>query len=310
MAAVEADVGAAVSPSAGSRWCGALSLRFANRGARTVIAHRRHEGPFCVQRPFYPGDGACHVYLLHPPGGLAAGDELRLDVEVEPGAAALLTTPASTKFYRSAGAPSVQAQALRVAARASLEWLPLDTILFGGSRARIATDVYLEPGAHFLGWEVTTLGRPLSGDSYATGTLEQRTNIYLGSDDGHPEPLLLERMRWRAGDAMLGAPWGLAGFGVCGALYAYPADEHLLALVRERLGAAAPSIESLPAAGPAAVPASVEALYGATLLGALLVVRCLARETEAMRTALERVWSALREPVVGRVAHAPRIWKT
>jgi len=299
MAAVESDVGAG--------WRGALALRFAHARERTVIARRRHEGPFCVQQPFYPGDGVCHVYLLHPPGGLAAGDELSLDVEVERGAAALLTTPASTKFYRSDGAASVQTQALRVADGASLEWLPLDTILFGGSRARITTDVHLERDARFIGWEMTVLGRPLSGDHYAAGTLEQRTHIHLGA-----EPLLLERLRWRAGEPLLTAPWGLAGFGVGGALYASPADDRLLALVRERLGAATPSIESLPAAGPPRKVAgeSREARFGATLLGRLLAVRCLAREPEELRTKLEQVWSALRPAVVGREPHAPRIWKT
>src|SRR5690349_10155170 len=104
MASVEAD-------AVGS-WRGALSLRFASTHARTAVASRRHEGPFCIQQPFYPGDDVCHVYLLHPPGGLAAGDELLLDVDVDTGAAVLLTTPASTKFYRSDGAPSVQAQTL------------------------------------------------------------------------------------------------------------------------------------------------------------------------------------------------------
>ena len=67
-----------------------------------------------MQRPFYPGDGVCH--LPAPAGGLVGGDELVLDVDVEPARAALLTTPAATKFYRSDGAPSVQRQTLRVAA--------------------------------------------------------------------------------------------------------------------------------------------------------------------------------------------------
>ena len=64
-----------------------------------------------------------------------------------------------------------------MAAGATLEWLPLDTILFGGSRALIETDVELAPGARFIGWEQLSLGRPLSGDRYATGTLEQHTRI-------------------------------------------------------------------------------------------------------------------------------------
>ena len=70
---------AAVESEATRRtWRGELTLKFAATARGTVVQERRHEGPFCIQRPFYPGDGACHVYLLHPPGGLAAGDELDL----------------------------------------------------------------------------------------------------------------------------------------------------------------------------------------------------------------------------------------
>ena len=53
-------------------WEGSLSLAFERRGARTVLARNRHHGPILVQSPFHPGDGACHVYVPHPPGGLVA----------------------------------------------------------------------------------------------------------------------------------------------------------------------------------------------------------------------------------------------
>jgi urease accessory protein len=285
MAAVEAYVAA---PGA---WHGALTLRFASAPGKTVVAHRRHEGPFCIQQPFYPGDGVCHVYLLHPPGGLAGGDRLILDTRIDDAASVLLTTPASTKFYRSDGAPSVQRQTLRVAAGASLEWLPLDAILFGGSRADIATDVQLHPAAKFIGWEMTALGRPLSGDRYSTGALEQRTRIYIGD-----EPQVDERLCWRVGDPILRAEWGLAGFGVLGALYAYPADARLLALARERLCAHPHPPQEQRAA--------------ATLLGRLLAVRYLGNRPEPLRTQFEDLWAAIRTAVVAREPSAPRIWKT
>lgn len=288
---------AAVEPLDQRFWRGTLSLGFAASTRGTVVVGRRHEGPFCIQRPFYPGDGACHVYLLHPPGGLAAGDQLVLDVDVAPGAGALLTTPAATKFYRSDGPASVQHQTLRVAAGATLEWLPLDTILFGGSRARIDTEVSLSPGARFIGWEQFSLGRPLSGDRYTTGKLEQHTRITLDED-----PLLIESLRLAAGDWQLSADWGLASFGVCGALYAYPVHDPLLVRVRERLGAATPSYEKPRSGG--------SLRCGATLLGELLVVRCLATEPEPLRNLLETLWCDLRPDVIGRAPSVPRVWRT
>jgi urease accessory protein len=290
MAAAETEA------AAHARWRGALALELAPVVGTTAVTRRRHEGPLTIQRPFYPGDGTCHVYLLHPPGGLAAGDVLDLDVEIATGGAALLTTPAATKFYRSDGAPSVQRQKLRVAAGASLEWLPLDTILFGGSRAVIETDVELAPGARFIGWEQLSLGRPFSGDYYAAGTLEQHTRIACGAD-----PLLLESLRFAAGDRLLTAACGLQSFGVCGVLYAFPASDPLLVRVRTRLGAATPSPEP---------QTSTQMRCGATLLGELLVVRCLAREPEALRNLFETLWCDLRPGVLSRNASPPRVWRT
>jgi urease accessory protein len=278
-------------------WHGRLTLEFAAHAGRTRIAARRHEGPFCIQRPFFPGDGVCHAYLLHPPGGLAGGDELALEVACEPESHVLLTTPAATKFYRSDDAPSVQRHRLRVAAGATLEWLPLDTILFGGSRAVIETTVALERDARFIGFEQLSLGRPLSGDHYATGSLEQRTRF-----DVDDEPLLIDTLRWRAGDRLLDADWGLAGFGVCGALYAYPANARLLAPIRELLDAVTPFPDTTTRRG--------DLQAAATLLDRLLVVRCLARDPERVRMLLEALWTSLRSEVIGCAPSPPRIWKT
>lgn len=296
MAAVESSAG-------GARWRGVLRLSFAAEGGRTYVARRRHEGPFCIQQPFYPGDGACHVYLLHPPGGLAGGDELVLDAHAASGAAALLTTPASTKFYRSDDLPSTQVQTLRVAADAALEWLPQDTILFGGSRAVLKTEVELDASARFIGWEMTALGRPLSGDRYVTGSLDQSTSICVAG-----EPLLLERLRFAANDDVLAAKWGLAGFAVVGTLYAWPASAAALDEARRQLGTAPVTFDELPAHANHAAPA--DRRCGATLLDQLLVIRCLARQPEALRNTFARLWTALRPAVLGRAPSVPRIWTT
>ena len=77
-----------------SSWLAQLELVYAKRHDKTVITQRQHIGPLTVQRPFYPEAEVCHTYVLHPPGGVVGGDQLTLNVTVESGAHALITTPA------------------------------------------------------------------------------------------------------------------------------------------------------------------------------------------------------------------------
>ena len=241
-----------------------------------------------VQRPFYPGDGACHVYMLHPPGGLARDDRLEVHVDVCGGGNALLTTPAATKVYRSPAESSVS-QDLVLGPGCGLEWLPQETILFGGSRYRARTRVRLAPGARFTAWEIVTLGRRASGDDYDTGAARLETRIDVGE-----EPRLVERLAWdRAADEsapVLAAPWGLGGNPTLATYYAYPADADTLDRARHLIG-------------------DCEAT-GATLLDDLLVVRMLAGEVERVRTVLANLWQGLRRTVSGLAPSPPRVWAT
>ena len=94
---------------------------------RTILSRRSHRGPLMVQRPFTPeGPELPHVYLLHPPGGIVAGDTLAIDARLGEGCHALLTTPAAAKVYRSRPAAdrSRQVQRLSAGPGSSLEWLP------------------------------------------------------------------------------------------------------------------------------------------------------------------------------------------
>jgi len=233
--------------------------------------------------------------VLHPPGGLAGGDELALDLGVAAGASALVTMPASTKFYRSIGAPSLLTNRLEVRSGGSLEWLPTETILFGGSSARLATEVHLDSGAVFVGWEALALGRPLSGDHYATGGFEQRLDVYV---DGRP--VLLDRLAAQAGDVSLAAPWGLNGRLNSATLLAFPADVALLEQVRAAIERCADSRDSGVGRGR----------DGATIVDGLLVLRLLGDRPSGLREKLEAAWRALAPALLGRAAAPPRIWKT
>ena len=62
-----------------------------------------------MQKPLYPeGKAVCQTILLHPPSGIAGGDQLHIPARVGPQAHAQITTPGAGKWYRSGGADASQ----------------------------------------------------------------------------------------------------------------------------------------------------------------------------------------------------------
>lgn len=273
-------------PSTSAGWQARLRLVFARRHDKTVIAQREHLGPLTIQRPFYPEQDVCHAYVLHPPGGVVGGDQLQLQVQVQAQAHALVTTPASAKFYRSAGAVARQTIELDVASGAVLEYLPQDTILFDACRVNTVTRIRLAKTARFAGWEILCQGRPASGEGFHSGQCRQAYELYRDN-----RPLLIERTSLVGDSPLQSARWGLAGYPVIGTFLVSDADAELLAVARE-------------------VMADSEGLFSASLISGVLVCRYLGRQGLYARDCFARVWQAIRPGWIGRAACRPRIWDT
>ena len=296
-------------PGERSGWLARLDLEFAVQGTRTVLARRAHEGPLVVQRPFYPEGDVCHVYLVHPPGGVVGGDTLELRAQVRDGAHALITTPAATKFYRSEARVARQLQDIALDA-ATFEWLPQETILFPDAYANIATRVRLGERSKFIGWEIVCYGRPASGLKYASGRAHQDFELWLND-----VPLVLDHLRLNGASESMQARFGLAGHTVLGTMFAYPADDALLELARS-VSLATGVGTSLAGTGTQLAEASPvgAAANGAhiacTKVDGVLVCRAVGSQADAVRRALSSIWSLIRPHVAGRVAMPPRIWST
>jgi urease accessory protein len=271
-------------------WHAELHLRCGQRsgpaGPRTVLARKHQLGPLTLQRAFHPEGAPCHLYLLHPPGGVVGGDALEIRLDVDAGAAVLATTPGAAKFYRSAGMTAQQDQVLRVAPGGVLEWLPQPAILFPGACLRSRTEVRLDGDARFIGWDIMSLGRPVIGERFEHGELD--TELWLLRDG---RPLLADRLRV-AGGRDLDRPTGLRGRAVVGTLVATGADAADLDAARAVAGDAA------------------QALTGVTLLEDVLVARGLTDTTEPVQRLFCALWEALRPRLLARAATRPRIWAT
>ena len=273
--------------SSDSGWCANLSLGFSGREDKTIISHRKHQGPLVIQKPFYPEGEVCHVYLLHPPGGVVGGDQLTLNVDVNKTGHALVTTPAAGKFYRSDGRVAKLKQNLRVEAGSTLEWLPQETILFSGCEVNMQTIVQLEGNAQCIGWEILCLGRPASGELFDKGRARQHFEIWRDN-----KPLMLDRSQLAGNDDVLIAKWGMQGYTVTGTMMVVNANKAMLDHLREHQ------------------PKLQDGLFSATLIKDVLVCRALAHQAEYIRFAFIDVWKELRVDLLGRSACEPRIWST
>ncbi|NLG78050.1 MAG: urease accessory protein UreD [Xanthomonadaceae bacterium] len=265
-------------------WRADLRLRFAARGAQTHLVERSHLGPLIVQRPFYPEEGVCHVYVLHPPGGVVGGDALSIRVNAEHGTNVLLTTPAAAKFYRSQGAIARQDQSIDIAG-ACVEWLPQESIFFSGARVRSTTRVRVKGASRFIGWEIACLGLPARSDDFEAGALQLGFELEV---EGVPR--VIDRLRIEGDSVAPTAVWGLNGCRAIGTLLAYPATRVLIERVREY------------------VPQDVE--MALSLVDDVLVCRALGQQAEPVRGALTRIWTISRPALMNRESLVPRIWRT
>ncbi len=273
-----------------SPWRATLDARFEWVENRTFIGDRRHCGPLQILKALYPeGSSICHATILHPPGGLAQGDELALDFHVGPCAQVVLSTPAATKWYKTPGGWSRQRVSLRAGRKSRLEWLPQENILFDQSCPRMDLKITVADDACALGWDMFSLGRRAAGESWHKGLLELKSEIVR--EDG--ELLWVDQAVLPAHPDVLNADHILAGFPSFGTLWAY---------------------------GPNCTPALAQGMTcpwndqirsGATCLpGNVLLIRAVSRQMEALRTAMTN-WRTDLRPIVLGVLPAPlRLWST
>ncbi len=282
-------------------WQAQLALKLAYHQAthsakgKTCLSRCRHHGPLYVQKPFYPeGDDLAHLYLLHPPGGIVSGDHLHISVDVEEGAKSLITTPGAARIYRARDDRALQQQTVNItiAENASLEWFPLETIVYNDADVCLSNRIELEDNARFIGWEITCFGLPASEQWFKQGSFEQQYQIFyqgrplfidrLCINDSNREQLLQAQVAMQAKT--------VSGFFILSRL---EKDESLMEKLRACIALLA-----------------MQQRVAITHVGDCLIARYLGDSAEQARKVFTEIWRIARPLLLKREACAPRIWLT
>lgn len=275
-------------------WCAGLDLGLERLGDRTVLARSVHTGPLRVQKPFSQPDGSCHIYILHPPGGVVGGDRLQIDIKAAARTCSVFTSPSAGRFYRCDEHQADQSliTGIELGAGAHLEWIPQETIFYEGARASIASHVAMQASSTYLGWEVQSLGRRASGEKFCKGAFSQALTIACEDKLLHRERLVVDSKDFQH------SPVGLNQAFVVGTLVAATAtttgslEKQALADIARSLGT--PN-------------------WGVTQKERLVLVRYLGESAEQCRDGFEHVRETLTDlELFNSIAQTrrPRIWNT
>ena len=273
-----------------SGWSATLNVRVETDQAGTRLVERRHTGPLQIQKPLYPeGPKICHLTILHPPGGLAEGDDLDLRFELGESTHTVVATPAATKWYKTPTGSARQRVTFQLQENAKLEWLPQENIIFNQSHAQTELIVTAAENSVVLGWDMFSLGRRAAGESWKTGILKSKTQ--LARSDG--TLLWAEQALLSAGSGALQATQVLNGFPVFGTLWA--CSKSCSSELSQELNC----------------PFNPRIHSGATCLpGNILLIRAVSYQIELLRNTMINWWVTLRSILMGVSAAPLRIWST
>lgn len=256
---------------------GGVRVGFGSTRRGTVPLTIAESGGYRVRFP-RTGEGV----LINTGGGMTGGDRMSVDVSVQAGANAVITTQAAEKIYRSDGPDTGIAVSLALDPGANLAWLPQEQILFDGARLRRTLDVTMASDASLTLVESVVFGRLAMGESIASGAFRDRWRV---SRDGRL--VLAEDVRLDGDMGRVLHRRAVASGGRALATFVFIAPN-----AERRIDEARTALDGAPCE------------CGATAFDGMLLARFLAADPQALRSALSRFIERFRGTPM------PRSWQT
>jgi urease accessory protein len=159
-------------------------------GSRSVVRRCFATSPLRILTPRNHGHAAW-AFTSTLGGGLVDDDRIRLHIEVEAGAAAVLSTQGETRVYRSPRGCQSELVA-RVEDDALLAVLPDPTVCFADARYSQRTEIALAPKGALVFADTLVAGRSARGERWAFRRYAAELTLRIGERVALAESVLLD----------------------------------------------------------------------------------------------------------------------
>lgn len=164
---------------------GYLRLVFKNR-SRTILAEQLARAPFHVQRAIYSDALLPHmayVYMMSTAGGTLGGDSHNIHITMKENSTAHVTTQGASRIYGTHAAKSSQTVNIILEKDSYLEFMPDQTIPYGGSKYSHTINITADQDATLIYSDVLTSGRSAMGESFLYDSYHTKTAVR--DNNGH-----------------------------------------------------------------------------------------------------------------------------
>lgn len=162
---------------------------------RTRLTHARATAPLKLLTPDPPGTAPAAIWLYATTfgGGLVAGDAIDIHLGLGPGAAAVLTTQASTKVYHhQAGLGTSQRLTARVGPDALLVLAPDPLVCYENAIYHQHQRLHVERGGSVVLLDWFTAGRVAFGERWVFSRYASRNEIIVAERTIANDAMLLD----------------------------------------------------------------------------------------------------------------------
>jgi urease accessory protein len=146
---------------------------------RTALGHQSFRAPFHLGKAYWDGT-VLQIRIVNATAGILAGDRLELDVQVNPAAALLVTTPAATRAFMMASGAAECRQRFAVQAGGWLEYAPEPLFPHRGSDYAQTTRLELAEDAEAYFTDALAPGRAGGGETWGWNRLRLTLEVTRG----------------------------------------------------------------------------------------------------------------------------------